>query len=189
MTSQMCGRDLSPSSLYCAIGEEHTPANCSQERKGNVMTSFFAKWLAILGLSFVVVVVQGGCSRSVPSERDGERVIRDRILRQSEGRIRLLNFKKTNGQDRNFLGVQLYSMEYEVEFEFTESCKWVTGFAGEQTGYRTARPVADHPTGGWDWDKWNDDMQNPGDPVQKGQRKRLRGEMVFQKTERGWKPA
>lgn len=137
----------------------------------------------------IVAVLLIGCSGSQPSAGDGKRAVLDRIQNESEGRIKLVSFKKTNGQLGELMGVQFYSLEYQAEIEFTEDCKWVTKMFGLEKGFRTVKPVAEPRGGGFSWNKFMDETQNPGNLVKQGHRETLSGKITFEKTEQGWRAA
>ena len=71
--------------------------------------------LLLLALGTCAVI--SGCSWP-PSASDGGQAIEDRIKRDSGGRIRLVQFRKTNGQLAEVMGVKVYTLEYETEIEF-----------------------------------------------------------------------
>src|ERR1039457_2533982 len=72
-----------------------------------------------------------GCS-SKPSEGDGKQAVQNQINQDAQGRIKLVEFHKTNGQMAEINAVKIYSLAFGAEIEFTEDCKWVTGFMGQQ---------------------------------------------------------
>jgi general secretion pathway protein G len=117
-----------------------------------------------------------GCSSS-PSARDGERAIQDHIKNESEGRIKLVGFEKTNGQLGEIFGVKVYGMDFAADIEFLEDCKWVE--ASFQTSKLTPLPQNS-------LSQLFDTLQNPGKPVSKGQRTQLSGVVHFVKKENGW---
>ena len=61
-----------------------------------------------------------GCSSKV-SEADGKKAVQNQITQDAQGRIALIGFHKTNGQQAEVNGVKLYSMEFEAEIEFSEA--------------------------------------------------------------------
>ncbi|MGA2660527.1 MAG: hypothetical protein ABSH34_23755 [Verrucomicrobiota bacterium] len=63
------------------------------------------------------------CSSS-PSVSDGEQPIEQRIKNECVGRIKLVQFHKTNGQSAEVNAVKVYTPEYDAEVEFLEACKW-----------------------------------------------------------------
>jgi type II secretion system protein G len=143
------------------------------------------KWvIVVLAAIAVVLVFRYGIS-GTPSASDGERAIQARIKAESEGRIKLTKFHKTNAQQGELFGVKLYDLEFEAEIEFTENCKWITGLMGMQAGFRTSKPAAQQSSG-FSWNKWIDDTQNPGVVVTNGQRLLLTGVVSFEKKEKGW---
>lgn len=135
-------------------------------------------------LAFLVALI-AGCSLH-PSEGDGELAILDRIKTQSEGRIKLISFHKTDGQKRELQGAQFYNLEFQAEIEFMEDCKWVTGMYGSSPGFRTIE-VAAQQNKGFSWDTWVDNTRNPGVMVKKGHQEKLSGSIMFEKTEQGWR--
>lgn len=125
-----------------------------------------------------------GCSSS-PSSGDGELAIQNRIDEQSQGRIKLAKFEKSNGAQGVMNGFKIYAMDFNAEIEFTEDCKWITGRFGEQLSFQTSKPVA-KPGSGFSWNSFLDDTTNPGTPVRSGQRAKLTGVIRFVKKEKGW---
>ena len=56
---------------------------------------------------------------STPSEADGKKVLENQIIaKKQEDTIRVMGFRKLNGQISEFGGRKNYSLEYEVEFEY-----------------------------------------------------------------------
>jgi type II secretion system protein G len=138
-------------------------------------------FLACLGAAL------SGCS-GPPSATDGRQAIEDRINRDSGGRIRLVQFQKTNGQLAEVMGVKVYTLEYETEIEFLEACKWnIIRFAGaimdDEVNFRTTKSP-DKPLN--ELAQLAESTTNPGTEVAKGQRFKLVGAIRFEKKEKGW---
>ena len=134
----------------------------------------------------VTVFVFAGCS-ATPSADDAQRIIQEQINKESQGRIKLVSFQKTNAQEGELHGVKLYNIEYQIEIEFTENCKWVMGheaMLGGPPQFRTSKPKSQ----GF-WDEWTDNLNNPGKLVKKGHKERISGSLTFEKTEKGWRVA
>lgn len=132
-------------------------------------------------VTVLIIALFVGCSDSQPSAGDGERFIRHIIDEQSEGIIKLVSFKKTNGQKGEERGVPFYFMVYQVKIEFTNDCKWLTpdNINGARNFFGTIPPsahntISDHISEG----KW----------VKKGDRGEVNGKIIFTKTEQGWEP-
>jgi hypothetical protein len=129
-------------------------------------------------------VLLAGCSSS-PSSGDGERAIQTRIDQQSQGRIKLAKFEKTNGAQGEMSGFKIYALEFAMEIEIAEDCKWLGGRNGEPLSFQTSKPVAQAGSG-FSWNSFADATMNPGTLVKRGQRIKLTGVMHFVKKERGW---
>ena len=141
---------------------------------------------SILLICFLLVLFIG-CS-SVPSSDDAKQIIQERINKDSGGRIKLVSFQKMNGQEGNLLGFKVYNLEYQMEIEFVEDCKWITGHSaalGGEVGFRTSKPKGSQEF----WDKFMDDSTNPGKLVKKGHKERISGSIAFEKTDNGWRVA
>ncbi len=116
-----------------------------------------------------------------------EKLLRDKIQNESKGRIKLINFSKTNGQELNILGMSLYKVEYNGQIVFLEDCLWgnfrlILGQGYEWKGdfniYESRLPSImgmpppeTHETG------------------IKGKTKDLKGNLLLEKTEKGWREA
>ena len=142
--------------------------------------SLSVSWALILPL----IAMLTSCSSS-PSGADGERAIQEVIKKDSEGRIKLVKFQKTNGANGELRGFKMYALEFDAEIEFAEDCKWLTGTYGQSLSFRTSKPVA-APKSGFSWNKFADDTQNPGELVTKGQKVLVSGVVSFVKKEKGW---
>ena len=141
----------------------------------------------VLLLALGICAVFSGCS-GPPSASDGRQAIEDRIKRDSGGRIRLVQFRKTNGQLAEVMGVKVYTVEYETEIEFLEACKWnIIAFAGaimdDEVSFRTTKSP-DKPLS--ELAQLAESATNPGTDVSKGQRFKLMGAIRFEKKEKGW---
>lgn len=116
------------------------------------------------------------CS-SDPSIGAVEEHFEARVQQESSGRLRLVGFKKTNGQTGEVFGVPVYSLDYEMEIEVVEPSFW------EQDpllGETTFKAVAAR--------EMNIYYQMKGyQPVQRGERITVTGSVQFERTEQGWK--
>ena len=142
------------------------------------------KQSCILISLFSLCAIMAGCS-SKPSDGEGKQAIQNQISQNSESRITLVGFHKSNGQLAEVNKVKLYSMEYEAEIAFSETCRWLTdgSFRRNYTFNTAAKPLSnlnetrsllDHLTTG------------DSSLVVKGQRFTLAGTISFMKKENGW---
>jgi hypothetical protein len=121
------------------------------------------------------------CS-STPSSANAKEIINSRIERQSKGRIKLVNFQKTNGQMGEIFGVKVYQLSYKGEIEFLEDCFWVKGMdSAVGIGSVNFRTTTVHeglrnPLG----------AMNNRTMMKKGARSKISGQLTFEKTEKGW---
>lgn len=139
-----------------------------------------------LGYGVPLLVLAAGCS-TTPGEADARAVVEARIRDQAEGRIRLAAFDKTNAQTGESFGVQLYTIEYSAQIEFTEDSYWKAGTAlqrlyDDEPSFYT-KSAAQTP--GF-WGKWIMDQEGYV-KVRKGERRTLAGTLVFEETEKGWR--
>ena len=140
-------------------------------------------------LSFLALVTSAtilGCSDR-PSSKTAEKELRQRIDIESQKRISLTQFKKTDGQSADPLGYEIYSLEYEAEIKFVEDCLWSQGHFGLR--FATSPPRTNP-------DDLND-MGNylgyisggPSNLMKKGERRKFTGAIEYEKTEKGWRNA
>jgi predicted nucleic acid-binding Zn ribbon protein len=181
-----CGKTNDEDSKFCQ--------NCGSAlsvNQGGILPGSKKKLLLIL-IVVLLAVIAGiaywSTSRSsLPSADDLQRIIQEQINKESQGRIKLISFQKTNAQEGELHGVKLYNIEYQIEIEFTENCKWVMGheaMLGGPPQFRTSKPKSQ----GF-WDEWTDNLNNPGKLVKKGHKERISGSLTFEKTEKGWRVA
>jgi hypothetical protein len=116
-----------------------------------------------------------GCSQS-PSVADGQKEIQGRIISQS---LKLVSFRKTDGQKGQIenaegVAVQSYSLAYEAEIEATQRCE-LLGPEDRSTWLTTiGEDNSDFPI-------YTENVLNVG------QRFKMYGTIVFEKTENGWR--
>ncbi len=121
----------------------------------------------------VTATVFSGCS-SVPSSSDAQRILENQIIMQSKGVIKLIGFTQTNAQKGDVMGTKIYSLEYQAEIEFTADCYWGGPFGGFEV--MTGEPSL-----------FNAFRYQGKKRAKQGQRKAISGELVFEKTEKGWR--
>ena len=63
-----------------------------------------------------------GCASSEPDQANGQDTFHRYIERVSDGRIGVTMFEKTDGQRREFGGVDFYTLEYKAEVQYLEEC-------------------------------------------------------------------
>jgi len=128
----------------------------------------------------LIALLLAGCSRipEVPDASDGQKYIEGKIQKQSQGKIRLVSFQKSDGQKQEILGMSLYEMKYVAHIEFLQDCYWGPFPFGEWNGnYYTANAK---PNSGYGIspDQWRQ--------ISKGHTHELSGTLHFMKRENGW---
>ena len=140
-------------------------------------------WKLLVVMSFGSGLVGSG----LPTESDGKRAFQELLLKSAQNRLKLLNFHKTNGQTSDYNGIPLYKMEYECEVEVTEDCYW-----GNYTNTSADSPdlkyflAVQKERGLRDMESSYLKSLQKG-VVKKGLRRKLSGEVNFEKAENGWR--
>ncbi len=128
--------------------------------------------------SVLVAALLVGCS-GPPSENTGRKVVERQIQTQSNGKIKLVSFKKSNGMgDDHF-----YQLEYEAEIEFLADGAWARGTPMDSSASFefSTQAVGNTPTAqmmGAAFGAAN---------VHRGQRETIKSALRFEKTENGWR--
>ncbi len=146
--------------------------------------------IACLLMLFPMVCGCGSSSQdSKPTVAEGEKVLSDGIPSESEGRIKVAKFSKTDGQSSVVNGVAMYKMEFQAELEFTEDCKWRTRSVldNAHTSFRTVKLPPEASSDNFSWSQWDSDTQTPGTVMKRGQRQQISGTLTFEKSEKGWR--
>lgn len=116
----------------------------------------------------------------LPSESQAESLVTAKIRQESDGRISLVSFTKTDGQEREIMGTKVYLLNFTTQIEFNEDCMWgpVAG-SSWQGQFLTVPGLA------------RDTLSQLGNldksPGRKGRQATVKGMAVFEKTEQGWK--
>jgi hypothetical protein len=128
------------------------------------------KTAVIMGFALAIAMSILGCKgigEDRPSEAEGKAAILDQIKNLPEtengGAIKLVGFRKTDGQAIEVFGAKGYRMEYECEIEFTRDCNY-TG-----NGFTSLR------------------LYDMSLNVKSGERRKVTGYVEFEKTENGWR--
>ena len=111
-----------------------------------------------------------GCSMK-PTDADAKRFIEQKIQTNSNGLVKLIDFKKTNGIDKEIQGQKLYKMEWVATIEFSDDCL-----------INTTSFVAVRQPKGFEQFLHLDKKQ-----AQKGTQIQIPGSTEFTKTENGWR--
>ena len=125
-----------------------------------------------------------GCS-GTPSAADGKQAILDKIKAESDGRIELVSFEKTNGMQGEEAGVKTYALEFEAEITFLDNCKWSTGLIRGDGGmsFHTFK-ISGNPNS--PMAMMENAMNGPGADVKKGESFNVSGVIHLLSKERGW---
>jgi hypothetical protein len=140
-------------------------------------------WLPVIAACCAMLGMLCGCS-SEPDEGDATKVLRDKIARESTGRIVLRTLQKTDGKQERVFGAEAYELHYVAEIEFLEDCRWMDVGLGSTVLFETIPPQAESEG----WDKFHPfHAANNSVAVAKGYRQKISGALLFEKFESGWK--
>jgi len=108
----------------------------------------------------------GGCGQAVPSESDAAKIVRPYLAQFGE----TLDFRKTNGQQRELLGVKAYIVFVRGAAKLQSGFYAIKGFGGLQDVRRAKAGFLEQDTA-----------------LPAGTIYVIEGEVVFTLTEKGWK--
>jgi len=132
--------------------------------------------LRVLGWYFVffsVLMIVSACAKN-PSETDARKVFENTIRTRFDNTvIEIVSFKKVNAQTREDSGVKIYVVEYAAEMRYPNGLN-----ANMKHCLDTSRFQ------GWDCYMF---MLTDGRVRDKGQIEGVGGEIIFEKTEKGWR--
>jgi hypothetical protein len=132
---------------------------------------FSTRFLFLLIILFFLAFTLSGCF-SKPNETEVKDLLVQEIKKKSNGLIKVINFKKTNGSEFNKGGLNIYQMEWTADLEFSEDCLWDT---------RTFEAVLKPKN---DMDIW---LHITKRKQKKGDRVSYQGSTTLRKTEKGWR--
>ena len=119
------------------------------------MRKFVVFAIFLLGISALY-----GCS-SKPSEK----AVVSNIENKYQNLVKVVNFKETNAQEGEFMGIKFYLMAYEAEIEYVEDVV-LYKFGAVELMERKGKKM--------------------GREIKKGTRKKISGTLDFEKTKKGW---
>lgn len=123
-----------------------------------------------------------GASSSLPTEDAAKQALQDKITEQNKGRLKLVSFRKTDGQSGMAMGVQTYKMEVEGEVEVTTDCYWPSNSTEPRTHVVTNGVVDFTGSGGA-----GTITPEPKEIARKGTKRKIVSTVFFEKSEKGWK--
>ncbi len=131
-------------------------------------------------ICFVIILMQlifTSCS-SLPSESEAKKSLKDKIEKESKGKIELIEFSKTNGLNQNIFGKEIYTVEFSALIELKEAGYKDLGPDGVNFNYFN---MYEKEKGRWEFrmDKY----------LEKGFKAKLKGAIDYEKTENGWRPS
>lgn len=137
---------------------------------------------SLLSTALTIIFITGlnSCSQLGDDRESKVRAsLEQKVSSQSNGIIKLDDFRKTNGYDQNMMGMQVYVLEWQADIS-TQQEVWKAGNAFE--GYWQRFEVMTSKPGGWD-------AFLAGEPKHYGvgANIRLTGTSKLQKTEEGWR--
>ena len=140
---------------------------------------------------FAATLIVSACGTQIPSASDAEQEIREQISRESEGRINLLGFQKTDGQEREVLGRKMYVLEFSAKIKYIEACRADFGYFGTFNSFKTQKIPKKENCRGADFDclnrKIDQNMFSLKGKVKKNQIINIHGSSTYEKKESGWK--
>lgn len=135
-----------------------------------------------LAALLAALTLLAGCFGGPLSAGDAEAALRELIQGRSEGRIVLAELRKTDGQAREWSGVQYYELDFEGEIKIVEDCYATLGLklgSPEKMFTTTAgRPKRA-------LDEFSREYIGRTS-VSKGQRLSISGSLLFEEKESGW---
>lgn len=140
-------------------------------------------------LAFSLPILFCGCG-SKPTENDGEKALAQKVLSESEARLKLVDFKKLNGQASERDKIKIYHLEYEASIEAMRDCKWLFSRSGGAVPDRFSTVPSGENTQtsqGFTWAQFSADVAQPGIALRSGERRAVKGVIVFDKAENGWR--
>lgn len=120
-------------------------------------------WIIILLM--LLAVSMSACS-SKPSASDAEKVFQNTLDKIYPGILKVVSFKKTNGQELSRYGAEGYKIDFEAEIEYTADCY---STKTDTVGWISKNKAWGHQ------------------PIKKGHRVKEKGTFYFEKTEKGWR--
>jgi hypothetical protein len=134
-----------------------------------------------------VIVLAGllfsACGANRPDDDSARRAVQAQVSGPLAAKLRLQDFRKTDGQERELMGVKIYSLEYSATLEFLDDILYEV----------SANAIKASPVGptlndnrGFSWDAWFNTAVAGRKPGFLGDRLNLAGTVTFEKKESGW---
>ena len=137
-------------------------------------TRFYYIQKELLLIIFVLNIFFISCSTS--PEAIAKKTYNDMVSKDSQGKLKLIDFEKTNGVKGSFFGKEIYELEYKATIDFVESCWKDEGPTSANFQVKEKEPKG--------WDAWNHLYKY----FDKGSKMTYNGKIALEKTDNGWRP-
>ena len=135
------------------------------------------KQCCLLAAALATAILLAGCTdgMSKPSESSARQTIEEQIQKNSQGKLKLRDFKKTNGIEREIFGQKMYELQYEAVIEPLANC-WFIEPNSTSVKARISEPYVC--------------LQQcsfcSATPLKKGELHKVNGSIHYEMTEKGW---
>jgi hypothetical protein len=126
-----------------------------------------------------VLTLVNSCQQSDERESQVHNNLEQRVVSESQGALKLDNFKKINGSNQSSKGMKIYSLQWQADISVQQDI-WKGGNAFE--GYWSSFRVSTKQPSYWD----EMAMASSSQHFEKGTKIRLIGNSYLQKTDNGW---
>lgn len=119
------------------------------------------------------------CGNSKPSPADVETDLATRISTESNGNLTLIDFKKSNATDSEFLGQKAYTIQFEATLQVEQDCFMYVNKSGSGPFFMSFETFSNKP-------EFIPSMQMQIVQANKGDKVPYSDAVTYLETEEGW---
>lgn len=128
--------------------------------------------------------LSSGCGSDRPAPAAAEDAVRAAITGPKADRLRLVEFRKTDGQAKEIMGVRVYELEFFAGVDVLEDLLYEA--SDHSLKASESAPTLGTVQGGFSWDAWFNTAVSGREMVYQGDRVALNGTVGFERKESGW---
>lgn len=127
----------------------------------------------------VLITIITSCS-NIPNESRVKKELREQVETESNGYLELIELKKTDGLEREFMGQKTYSLEYTAKLRVKSDCYMYVNPTGYGSYFKNFKTYSNKP-------ELILNMQRQIVSCTKDDEVNFKDIIVYIKTEKGWK--
>jgi len=140
----------------------------------------------VFGGLVAIAIFAGGCDSGTPSVALARQAFAAQIDSGSAERLKIRDFKKTDGQQAELAGIAVYRMDFSAVVDVASPVLVTSGGGWSKTNVRSRPIFVSDTSSAFSWNQYFARSFNGGRPLFAGDQLLLKGTVEFERKESGW---